>query len=457
MPVVGLRGVKCFLIVVLLIAIGLQARAGSGFAPRVTLTLGEVHYAKAADIDGDGDVDIVAANDYRDGIIHWWENVLADGSEWERRDIGTHFGRPFVVLDTDGDRDPDVVHYGAGSELYQFVNTDGRGGAWRKQPMELEFGIVNSMGVGDVDGDGRPDFVATEDDDMAWFGRWDDGLQRHAIETNHQDIFTTDPVDLDGDQDLDMLGWSESGAAFWYENQDLNWIRHRLEVFDHVEGNLGAGDLDGDPDLIGVAANPLGLIWLENVQGDASAWEPHRFEATFKLIAGLEDADYYSVADLDHDGDQDVAVGSFASCLVAWLENVDEGETWAGHVIDRLEEPTLMITVDVTGDGFHDMVGASREGEGLACWSNVSALVAEVGGGRPVVTEIEPVGVGALRLAWTSIPGAHYRVDFSSDFRSWVELEAPSDFGFFTGAFVTEAVVTLENPGERGYLRVVEQ
>ena len=120
---------NCFRVVMLLIATGLPIRAGSGFAPRVSLTLGEIHYAQAADVDGDGDMDIVAADDSRDGIIHWWENVLGDGSEWKRNDIGAHFGRPIAVLDTDDDNDPDVVHYGAGSELYQFVNTDGRGGA----------------------------------------------------------------------------------------------------------------------------------------------------------------------------------------------------------------------------------------------------------------------------------------------------------------------------------------
>ncbi len=64
---------------------------------------------EVADVDGDGDLDVVASSIDRN-VVEWWEQVgdprTAEGRT--RREIGPDFARRSVVVDIDGDGDLDV-------------------------------------------------------------------------------------------------------------------------------------------------------------------------------------------------------------------------------------------------------------------------------------------------------------------------------------------------------------
>ncbi len=185
----------------------------------------------AADMDGDGDLDVVAAAQGKDNVL-LYVNKGGAPLQWERRIIGNGKGVQHVhVADMDGDGDPDVVSASEGNLDPQpqnlikvHLNADGRGQAFTEIVVD---GVANSphaVVTGDADGDGDQDiFAAIEgDDQIVWYennGRSPPAFTKHLIYDKAFVAHGVNVADLDGDGDLDVLAASrESGAVIWGEN-----------------------------------------------------------------------------------------------------------------------------------------------------------------------------------------------------------------------------------------------
>ena len=83
----------------------------------------------AADVDGDGDVDVLSASlspSLRDGQIAWYENTDGQGTFGEQQVIATEDASSVQAADMDGDGDVDVLSGSLGTIAW-YENTDGQG------------------------------------------------------------------------------------------------------------------------------------------------------------------------------------------------------------------------------------------------------------------------------------------------------------------------------------------
>jgi hypothetical protein len=136
-----------------------------------------LYKADAGDIDGDGDIDVVGA---LSGSIRWWENNGGTGSTWPDWLVGGSFGSPSAIQLVDLDRDNDLDVLGSSysaDEITWFEN--------------------NGSPTG---------------------GEW----PRHVIDNTYQDPKFSGAADIDGDEDWDVFGATESGT-FWWE-QTHNYL-----------------------------------------------------------------------------------------------------------------------------------------------------------------------------------------------------------------------------------------
>ena len=127
----------------------------------------------AADIDGDGDMDVLGAAYYPDDIL-WWENTAGDGSAWTETTIDGDFDEPMSVhaADMDGDGDMDVLgaaYYA--DDIAWWENTAGDGSVWTETTIDGDFDYAVSVFAADLDGDGDMDVLgaAGYDDDITWW------------------------------------------------------------------------------------------------------------------------------------------------------------------------------------------------------------------------------------------------------------------------------------------------
>jgi len=348
----------------------------------VTLTYGGAASVYAADIDGDGDLDIAAAT-WNCTDIAWFENAAGDGSVWTKHDVGvTYVGASFVrAADMDGDGDFDLVgaNQNAGDVIW-WENLDGAGISWDDHPVDLVFNEARNAQAMDVDGDGDLDIVANAygGDRVAWYENLDgDGSawQKYSWYDNHP--YESLPVDLDLDGDVDIVGvtGSSGGNNKWWENRSI----HRQAVFPReqvIAGEFNGPravatadiDLDGDLDVVGAANVADDILWWENPRGYPSAWTEHVIDDNINGARGV------FVADMDADGDLDVVGAAGAADDIAWWENPRVyPSAWTEHTIDGSFNGAIAVSAaDLDRDGDLDVVGAANVSNDIFWWENPS-------------------------------------------------------------------------------------
>ena len=224
-----------------------------------------------ADIDGDGRLDVVACSDQGDNGIVIWYRIPADPKQkWVGHRIGNgiHGGvGPQGVADLDGDGDADVVR----GDVW-FENTDGKGAQWTEHAdltatggnRPDRYGLAIKVWTVDMDKDGDLDIVEAEADTpdgrVFWFenkGRarsWD----CHLISAAHtgQDFHSLAVADFDKDGDPDVFSGGgplskDTQKCFLWENADGKggtWTEHLL-VEDKRCHEAKAADVDQDGDI----------------------------------------------------------------------------------------------------------------------------------------------------------------------------------------------------------------
>ncbi|MCB0643364.1 MAG: VCBS repeat-containing protein, partial [Phaeodactylibacter sp.] len=149
------------------------------FGPQNTLTINtdEPRDVAAGDLTGDGYKDIVAISS-EDGELMWFNNIGGQGLFTAKQTINQSNteGSTVDLADLDNDGDLDIlVGYGVdGNEVAWYENTNGFAAFGPKQIIGTA-GTVRMVRAADIDGDGDLDvFAAAQlDDALIWFEHLD--------------------------------------------------------------------------------------------------------------------------------------------------------------------------------------------------------------------------------------------------------------------------------------------
>jgi FG-GAP-like repeat/Putative Ig domain len=340
------------------------------------------HRATPADLDGDGDLDVLGAA-YDANDVSWWENTAGDGSAWTEHAIDGDFeeARQVFARDLDGDGDLDVLGAARVDPLTWWENTAGDGSAWTAHVIGSDFGSRSIYGssewvsAADVDGDGNLDVLEAGAAGVIWWeNATGDGtsMVEHLVATAAGEPITVLGADLDSDGDVDILGATlTSDKVFWWENtagDGSAWTQYTIDGFYDGARALEVADLNGDGDLDVLGASVLlnTTVWWENeTLHRSAAFSSQRSIAVDTGGLGSIDAE-----DVDGDGDLDV-VGAALGYGIRWWENTaGDGSAWAENVVDASFLRALAVdTADIDGDGDADVVGFDITGE-IAWWEN---------------------------------------------------------------------------------------
>ena len=196
---------------------------------------------RTGDIDGDDDVDIVGAKYSDHPAVAWWENTDGAGTTWEKHWVLPWFtghSHSVWVADMDGDGDMDIVGCPLSiSTVAWWENADGTGTSWVQHLIDQYFGCPTDVAAFDLDGDEDLDVLATNFSMLQTATWWEnaDGVGSDWIE--HQISFSEDYEecvhggDLDGDgvadpvaAGLSIAWWDLDGASVPDGSLESSWL-----------------------------------------------------------------------------------------------------------------------------------------------------------------------------------------------------------------------------------------
>ncbi|MCX7022266.1 MAG: FG-GAP-like repeat-containing protein [bacterium] len=352
----------------------------------------------AADLDGDGDQDVLCAA-YNDNEIAWWENLDGSGMNWYFHFVAVNFNgaQSVYAADIDGDDDLDILGAaGLDGDVVCWLNADGDGGSWTRVLIDYNFLGAISVYAADVDGDDDTDVIgaAWRGDEIAWWSN-DDGAgtdwTKHTVESDYDGATCVYAADVDGDDDIDILGTSSSfNEIAWWENTDgsgTSWIKHVLSGGFGSANSVCATDMngDGDIDIIGSAYSLNSIFWWENRDGSGSSWTDHMVDNNF------EGTCWVSAADVDGDNDKDILGAACVGDDITWWENMDgEGTSWTEHLVFGYFDGAVSVyAADLDGDKGLDVLGACAYADTIAWWEvtefrdsgELASSILDTGGG----------------------------------------------------------------------------
>jgi hypothetical protein len=338
--------------------------AGS-FAPRVDLVVGagtstDPYTVVAADLDGDGKLDIVALNADND-TVSIFRNISSPGSLTTnsfapRMDLPAgNTMRALAVQDLNGDGKPELVTANWSDNTFSvFQNQSTIGNISFAPRVDFAAGSgTQGLAIGDLDGDGQPDVVVAD-----------------SVSSSTGSLMIFRNLGAGGNITSNFFAAGVSYPAL-------------SSCFP-----IAIGDMDGDGklDLVVGGGNGGQAVWVYRNTSTVGTITTNSFAPPVSFGAGGW-VNTLALGDLDGDGRPDVALVSQISSLFSVFKNVSTpGSFTNGSLAARVDyasgsNPNGVAIGDLDGDGRPDVVFANSYDNTIWIYQNEISL-----GGPPVIT-----------------------------------------------------------------------
>jgi hypothetical protein len=332
-----------------------------------------------ANIDKDGNGRDIAVVGYKSSEVRWYRNLGGSYPNWDTHfieEISLNGPQSIFCADFDNDGDNDTVVLGnRGGDIVWFETPEqplNKSQVWNSHIIENYLNDVWEVFVGDLNGDGWQDVAVTgqRSNTVVWyecpqqpqtiFNEWN----KTVVDSNLYYANGIHIADIDDDNDQDIVaGGRYADDLVWYRNDNGNgtsWSKFFIDSSINDPSGIWVADMDGDndPDVVVGSSTWSGasVDWYEAPSNPAGTWIKHTIDNTLRYVYDVQ------VADIDHDGNPDVAACTYYDRTLVWYEAPDDARTgkWQKHVIWSASPYYLaafnLWMEDIGNDGYIDIV-----------------------------------------------------------------------------------------------------
>lgn len=276
-----------------------------------------------------------------------------------------------AMSDLDGDGKPDLALTNPYSDsIAVFMNTGAKGAAVYAAKQNFYIAAPNDVAIGDIDGDGRPDLVASGTAGLTvWLNTSTPGKISFgppttiAFTASEPGFYLTNLAigDLDGDGQPDIAAAVGGGFSVWKNRTVSGTVSFTLQHEYNTggeggEGRMAIADFNGDglPDIASTGIFGVGVLLNTSSGGDIT-FGPHQY--TYQVSSASVGI---AAGDIDGDGLPDLAVVNHLPVgTVSVLRNTggNGSVAFASQVdLTTANGASFVAITDMNGDGLPDLV-----------------------------------------------------------------------------------------------------
>ncbi len=353
---------------------------GQLYGHYLTMQLSNLYMTKLADLDGDGDLDVLATtgeNIVPENELLWFENRGAAGFvNWRIDDQVS--ATNLAVADIDGNNSLDVIVSASDDNSLFWYRKNGL--TWDKNVIEANGNLPFAITTADMEPDGDIDIALTSQGDDKVFWYMNDGsgnFTRRVVDPNLSFPRQIEAADLDddGDTDLAVAVPNVNNSVVIYLNDGNELFTKETVLTGYIAADLEIGDWNNDGSLDILASfggNPDSYEDVGLLQNDGQA----NFTAS-TLVTDYGSTVSLKLIDVDADNDLDLILGKISpvdnglcffdpTCFPIPPLKIVFNENGATSSQDLLDAIDANITVwgldagDIDQDGVIDIVAAEN-------------------------------------------------------------------------------------------------
>nr|WP_298100162.1 FG-GAP-like repeat-containing protein [uncultured Shinella sp.] len=295
---------------------------GSGnFTTSTTLDLTNTGFdaggATLADMDGDGDLDVIYAS-YNNPIVKVLYNDGTGGYQAGSQIYVYPGQKTIIACDVNGDGNRDAVALSSDNSITVFLG-NGQGGFQSiTSNTSLSSLSSNSLALADMNGDGKLDIVTSSSSNKAVFVLLGDGEGGFSTESGYDLDWLNAPyvvtiADVNGDGKLDALTGNYNTVSVLLGDGTGHFISSTNVSVERDPKSIAVADINGDGKLDLITANSFSSSVSVRWGGGSGG-----FSGGMDIAVG-NSPETVKVADVNKDGKMDIVVTGFYGRAVTVL------------------------------------------------------------------------------------------------------------------------------------------
>ena len=344
------------------------------FSPQkiVSTSAISVSSSAVADLNNDGNVDIIANSNNK---LIWFKNNSNSFSGKKIIKNATFGAGSIIAADLNKDGNKDIISSSLKDKNIYWCQNDGKGNFAKPVTLAEVNSAPTYIEVSDLNNDSEPDLVYSSKNSGHMFfiknlgeGNFSSPSNLISNKSEGTDKFAVNDINNDGKKDILTINKSKNKIFIYFNNGDSSWKKQNFNAEEGQVKSVSLTDIDADGDqdiLVSYYKNKAGkLFWYENKM-EGSTFKKHK-----NLCLSEYPINTIHTANLSGDNKPEIVSAIHKDNKIIWFKNKSNGFAKYTLLTDSDTKPGAIQHCDMNNDNHPDILYSSPQSDQIAWYKN---------------------------------------------------------------------------------------